>query len=354
MKILIIALSGIGDALMFSPALRLLRERYPDAEIDLLAMFRSVADLYKNNPDLTSVIFWDFLHESPIKSFGFVYSDLRCRRYDVSISVYPQNRREYNIISALIQAHRRLAHRYRHLSRNGLDFLNTDLILEDDEIHNVEENVRLVRNLDIRYPESLPPLQISLPDSDRDFAAQWLYQSGIPSGTPLIGFHSGSALLKNHIRRRWKPEKFAELGKELTDGYGVQVLLFGGPEEYELNDRINSLMGGKGIVVRVDGILSSISIMEKCRGFITNDSGLMHIASAVGLPVVAIFAYTNPKWVHPWKTKYRIVRHDLECSPCFYYSPRPASCRWDTDQFRCIEHIEVDEVLQAAKELFFG
>ncbi|MGD0339980.1 MAG: glycosyltransferase family 9 protein [Bacteroidota bacterium] len=354
MKILIIALSGIGDALMFSPALRLLRDRYPDAEIDLLAMFRSVADLYRNNPDLTSVIFWDFLHESPIKSFGFVYSNLRRCHYDVSISVYPQNRREYNIISVLIHAHRRLAHRYRHLSRNGLDFLNTDLILEDVEIHNVEENVRLVKNLDISTPESLPPLQISLPDSDRDFAAQWLYQSGIPAGTPLIGFHSGSALLKNHIRRRWKPEKFAVLGKELTDNYGVQVLLFGGPEEYELNDRINSLMGGKGIVVRVDGILSSISIMEKCRGFITNDSGLMHIASAVALPVVAIFAYTNPKWVHPWKTKYRIVRHDLECSPCFYYSPRSASCKWDTDQFRCIEHIEVDEVLDAAKELFFS
>jgi heptosyltransferase-2 len=136
--------------------------------------------------------------------------------------------------------------------------------------------------------------------------------------------------------------------------HGVQILLFGGPEEYELNDRINSMMGGEGIRVTVDGIIPSIAIMEKCKGFVTNDSGLMHIASAVKLPVVAIFAYTNPTWVHPWKTRYRIVRHEMECSPCFYYSPRPASCRWDTDQFRCIEHIEVDEVYQNAKELFFG
>ncbi len=347
------AMSGIGDALMFSPALRLLRQRYPDATIDLLAMFHGVSDLYKNNTNLTSVIHWDFLHEPPFKSLEFIFNDLRRRRYDVSISVYPQNRREYNTISYLIHARRRLAHRYNHLSRSGFDFLNTDLVLEQDDVHNVEENVRLLHYIDIQQPDNLPPLQISLLDSHRDFAEQWLYQSGIPSGKPLIGFHTGSALFKNHIRRRWKPEKFAELGKELTDGYGMQILLFGGSEEYELNDRINSLMEGKGMVIRVDGIIPSIAIMEKCRGFVTNDSALMHIASAVGLPVVAIFAYTNPKWVHPWKTKYRIVRHDLECSPCFYYSPRPATCRWDTDQFRCIEHIEVAEVLEAAKDLFF-
>jgi heptosyltransferase-2 len=354
MKILIMALSGIGDALMFSPALRLLRQKHPEATIDLLAMFRGVADIYNNNPDLSSVILHDFLHESPVRSLGFILSDLRQRHYDVSISVYPQNRREYNIIGWLVNARRRLAHRYLHLSGSGFDFLNTSLILEDDGLHNVEENVRLVEFLDVQRPENLPTLRIGLPDSHRDYASNWLYQSGIPAGIPLIGFHAGSAILKNHIRRRWKPEKFAELGKKLLNEHGAQILLFGGPEEYELNDRINSMMGGKGIRVTVDGIIPSIAIMEKCKGFVTNDSGLMHVASAVGLPVVAIFAYTNPVWVHPWKTKYRIVRHEMECSPCFYYSPRPASCRWDTDQFRCIEHIEVDEVFKTAKELFFG
>jgi heptosyltransferase II len=352
MKILIMALSGIGDALMFSPALRLLRQKYPEATIDLLAMFRGVADIYKNNPDLSSVILRDFLHESPIRSLDFIFRRLRQHRYDVSISVYPQNRWEYNTIAWMIDAQRRIAHRYNHLSRRELDFLNTDMILEDDTLHNVEENVRLVELLGVQRPEKLPTLQIGVPDPERDEASRWLYHSGIPAGTPLIGFHAGSALLKNQIRRRWKAEKFAELGNRLMNEYGVQILLFGGPEEYGLNDTINSLMGGKGIRVTVDGITQSIAIMEKCRGFVTNDSGLMHIASAVGLPIVAIFAYTNPVWVHPWKIKYRIVRHEMECSPCFYYSPRPASCKWETDQFRCIEHIEVDEVYQAVKELF--
>jgi len=348
------ALSGIGDALMFSPALRLLRQKYPDATIDLLAMFRGVADIYRHNPDLTSVIYWDFLKELPIRSLAFVLFDLRPRHYDVSLSVYPQNRREYNLIGWMIHAPRRLAHRYLHHSTSGFDFLNTELVIERDALHNVEENVHLVEEFNVQHPAILPTLQIGLTDSERDFAARWLYQAGIPVRTLLIGFHAGSATMKNHIRRRWKLEKFAELGNKLMQTHDAQILLFGGPDEYELNDRINELMDGKAIPVKVDGILSSIAIMEKCKGFVTNDSGLMHIASAVSLPTVAIFAYTNPDWVHPWKTKFRIVRHEMKCSPCFYYSPRPASCKWDTDQFRCIEHIEVEEVLRTAEELIFS
>ena len=93
--------------------------------------------------------------------------------------------------------------------------------------------------------------------------------------------------------------------------------------------------------------MSSIALMKRCALFVVNDSGLMHIAAGLQLPVVTIFAYTNPKYVYPWKTQYHMVRHELECSPCFYYSPKPATCVWKEDRFRCITHIDVQEVLAA-------
>jgi ADP-heptose:LPS heptosyltransferase len=99
MKILILALSGIGDALMFTPALRLMRKALPDAQIDALVMFGGVKDIYERNPDLNSVIFFEFMKRGVPQSIKFL-SALR-NKYDASINVYPANRKEYNMINYL-------------------------------------------------------------------------------------------------------------------------------------------------------------------------------------------------------------------------------------------------------------
>jgi heptosyltransferase-2 len=83
---------------------------------------------------------------------------------------------------------------------------------------------------------------------------------------------------------------------------------------------------------------------------VTNDSALMHVAAAMQTPVVAIFAYTNAKGLYPWRVPHRIVRRHLPCSPCFYYSPRPARCHTNID-YACIRTIEVDEVFTALEDL---
>src|SRR5438552_11569904 len=107
MKILISALSGIGDALMFSPAIRILRENLPDARIEILCMFKAVREIYENNFDVDDVIYYDFINEGARKSFAFVRT-LR-GKYDVTFNVYPSNRREYNTISRIIGAKKRFA-----------------------------------------------------------------------------------------------------------------------------------------------------------------------------------------------------------------------------------------------------
>ncbi|MCW9065783.1 MAG: glycosyltransferase family 9 protein, partial [Ignavibacteriaceae bacterium] len=96
MKILIIALSGIGDALMFTPAIKLLRKNLPNAEIDALVMYKGAQEIYSSNQNLNKIIHFNFVEEGAVKSFKFLLQ-LR-KKYDASINVYPSNRKEYNII----------------------------------------------------------------------------------------------------------------------------------------------------------------------------------------------------------------------------------------------------------------
>jgi heptosyltransferase II len=350
MKILISALSGIGDALMFSPALKLLRQKYPEAQIDLLSMFKGVEQLYAGNPDIDNVIHWDFIKSNPFSSIAFLLK-LRRLKYDVTINVYPSNRWPYNLISFLIGANKRLGHNYNHLNLRSLNFLNNYRILEDDLKHNVEENIRLIEMLDVKVNGELPPLRIHLNEADIQAAEEWLRSNGIAERKLILGFHAGSATMKNHEKRRWAAEKFAHLGKQLIEKCDATILLFGGPDEYDLNDSINKFMERKAFIVKVPRLSTSAALISRCKVFVVNDSGLMHLAAGLQIPVVTIFAYTNPNYVYPWKTKYIMIRRELECSPCFYYSPRPASCKWTVDKFRCITTIGVDEVFSAVKKM---
>ena len=116
MKFLINALSGNGDALMFSPSLRLLKEKLPDSEIDMLVMFRSVKEMYDQNPFLSKIHFIDFLKQSKLKSLADVRR-LKNNEYDYSINVYPANRLEYNIVNAFLGAKKKRSGKYHSVQK---------------------------------------------------------------------------------------------------------------------------------------------------------------------------------------------------------------------------------------------
>ncbi|HVN47247.1 MAG TPA: glycosyltransferase family 9 protein, partial [Bacteroidota bacterium] len=187
--------------------------------------------------------------------------------------------------------------------------------------------------------------------TDRAHAAAWLEQSGLTQARGLIGFHAGSAEFKNQIKRRWAPEKYAAIGLRLMREKNATILLFGGADELALNQQINALMDNRGHIVQT-AFMTTAALMQRCSLFVCNDTGLMHVAAGLQVPTVTIFAFTNPAYVYPWKNRHILLRHPMECSPCFYYSPRPANCKWKEDRFRCITHIEVDEVWQAVEQMW--
>ncbi len=343
MKILILALSGIGDALMFTPALQLIRKHFPQIQIDALVMHKSVQQIYDRTKLFDKIFYFDFMKEGFFKSIKFI-TTLR-KKYDYSINVYPSNRKEYNVINFLIGALKRAAINYLRKDFINLGWLNNVRILENDNLHNVEENINLIKKLFNINTNEKTDLLLPLNEDDKYLANKYLFENDINQNDLIIGIHPGCSTLKNHIKRRWEPEKFIKLGKKLIEEKNAKVLLFGGSDEDDLKDYIkNSINSSNAISVKTNGILENATVMSKCNLFITNDSGLMHIASALKLKVIAIIGPTSPNYIHPWNTEYKIVSLNLECSPCFIYSPRPLKCYRNDVKFKCIKELNVDYV----------
>lgn len=344
MKILISALSGIGDALMFTPAISLIKKHFPEVSLDAVVMFKGVKDLYERLPELDKVYYLDFMNESKFKSLKFVLG-LRANKYDASINVYPSNRKEYNLISLLIGAKKRAAAKYLRQDFSNLGWLNSVRILESDDTHNVETNIKLCASLFNKNFSELPPLNFPLTTDDTTAADTFLNSHSISASDYIIGMHPGCAILKNHIKRRWEPAKFSALAKKLIEERNTKVLIFGGPEERELKESVyEGINDTNAYIVETSNLAQSAALIKRCNIFVTNDSSLMHVSSAMNVKTFAIIGPTNPKYIHPWETEYNIISLHLECAPCFIYSPRPLICSRTDVQFKCIKELTVEMV----------
>jgi lipopolysaccharide heptosyltransferase II len=343
MKILIIALSGIGDALIFTPALKIMRKEMPEAKIDVLTMINGVKDIYSRNPNINEIIYFNFLKEGLIKSLSFLFG-LR-GNYDTTINVYPSNRKEYNIINFIIGAPNKAAVSYLRKDFQNFGWLNNVTIRENDSFHNAQTNIELIGKLLNKKFDEAPAYDLFLNNDDETASVEYLTENNISENDLVIGFHPGTATLKNQIKRRWESEKFGELGKELIKKHNAKILIFGGPDELQLKEKIREIINSDHAYTVLNlSLPQSAAVMRRCKIFVTNDSSLMHVASALKLNTVAIIGPTNINYIHPWKTNFQIASLNLDCSPCFIYSPRPLKCFRNDVKFKCVKELTVEMV----------
>jgi heptosyltransferase II len=349
MRILINALSGIGDAIMFSPALSVLKKHLPDSEVDMLVMFPQVEQLYRNNPDISRIHFVDFMKQSKLRSLIEVLK-VRRNHYDHSINVYPSNRKEYNLVQYMLGARNRIAVKYDHVSRSNWDYLNNTLKKEELNRHNALENFDMVKLIVPEAMESeLGAYQIHFLIDEMVFAKEFMIDNELLDKF-LVGFHAGSAVLKGHINKRWAAEKYIKLANQLHTEHNAKILLFG--TENDVNGRIYEQTKEFSYIPATKSIMESLALMKKCRLFVSNDTALMHLAAGLKVPQVAIFGYTNYRELYPWMNRHEIIRKELPCSPCFYNSPRPVTCIFTgTEEFKCKKTVEVEEVFAACGKL---
>ncbi len=343
MNVIVIPLYGIGDVLMTTPALKILKEQYPEIQITVVCMFKNNYDILKNNPNIDTLIFFPFLEKGKDEALRFLLSFRG--RFDCSINFYPSNRKEYNIFAYLIGAKRRIGNRYLKRNWVELNFLKNCLIDEDPKLHNVEENVRLLSFLGIKM-DKIPQMEVFLTEEEIEKGRKLI---GDTKRGKRIGIHAGTSSFKGHVNKRWPKERFVELINKL-DAFSFYI--FGGSDDREVNEFILKNTDSKERVILLQGlpIREVASAMMELDLFVSNDSGLMHLAASVGVPVVALFGPTNPDFVRPWGVMHKVVRIDLDCSPCFYYSPKPLRCT-KREEFKCIRDLPLSAVENAIIEL---
>ncbi len=348
MKILVTPLYGIGDTLMMTPALEIIKKNLKDVKITVLTMFTSTRDVLLYNPNIDELLYYPLL-ENKISGLIYILKNIRPKKFDYVINFYPTNRREYNIFSFLTGSKNRLGHSYKVRNIRELNFLKNKRIKEEEKLHNVLENVKLLKEfLKIDFKE-VPPMKIYLKEEEIKEAEKFLKENKIDDKF-LIGIHAGSSVFKGHKGKRWDIKNFEELLKRIRKKIEKSFFLFfGSKDDEDVNTYLEKNIDF-GIYVREKSIREVASIIKKCKMFITNDSGLMHLAAASGIPVLALFGPTSPYKLYPWGVKHKICFLELDCSPCFAYSPKPLICVKGIN-FKCMKDMSVSYVWSKFLEL---
>lgn len=312
MKLLCICPIGIGNYLLCYPSWSLLRSRLPGARLHLLALRSPIGDLAASDPLWSSTHLIDpTKQKDPAAAFRFITA-LRSEKFTASLSFFPSNKWQYNLLPFLAGIPRRIGFRY-HLKRTAsLSRLNTTTVPVDPQLHDVEQNLMFAaRFLDVK-PENLP---VHFPEL---YTPSHLEQASslLPSDTGLfVALHPGSSAEHGMDAKRWPPERFGQLADRICHRLNATALLLGGPDETGIKETASGAMTRPNVIIEPQDLRITAALLKKCSVCLCNDSGIMHLAACVGTPVIALFGPTDERRNGPWGRGHCIVRKAAEGFP---------------------------------------
>ena len=337
MKILIRATNWVGDAILALPALRAVRRRFPEAEIAILAR-PYVVDVYRDQGICNQLLADDSQSKhSGILGRERLAAELRAMRFDVALLLQ-------NAFGAAWLAWRAKVPERIGYARDGRRFLLTHPVPvpKSGEIPRHErfyylELLRRAGWIDAPLEEPLITLYVS--ELNRRRAAEFLVASGARQDSLRIAIGAGASY---GSAKCWPPSRFAELVNRIRAQADADVILFGTASEAAVSRAISSELHRPPIDLTEKTAIADLpALLSQCHLFIGNDSGAMHVAAAVGLPVVAVFGPTDPQGTAPVTPRSTIVQQKPYCSPCFL-----RHCPTD---HRCMRSITSEMVEAATK-----
>jgi len=335
-KILVRAPNWIGDAVMCLPALGALKAKYPGSEISVLTRARAVP-VFERNPAVSELIVYDDKSEHRgLKGRLRLSAELKEKGF--GLAVLFQNAFDAAFISYISRIPERAG--YARDLRTQLLTVKVPVTDEIKKKHQVYYYLNIIEALGGGAPKVEAP-RIYLSGAEEEWAEGFLEKNGL-TGARLLGISPGASY---GPAKRWPEASFSELIDGFSASDGTVGIIFGGPE-----DRDTAKLVSEGTSTRHLNLAGSITLrqfmalLKRTGLFVTNDSGPMHIAAALGVPTVAIFGSTDPVLTGPFGGLSRVVIKKAPCNPCF-----DRVCRYG--HYECLTAITPADVRVAAEGL---
>ena len=322
-KILVFSFSFIGDAVLSTAVIQPLQSHFPDAHLTFL-VGPSACNLLANDPQIDATLVYDNRGEHRgLRGRLKLINTLRSEHYDLVV-----NLRDSFVARCIGAEH-------------------WGLVRGDRERHAVVRYLEVLCKRGVDITDANPCLQLT--KTEQSAAFHFFTDSGVNSEKTIIGIHPGG----NWIYKLWNAEKYAELANVLSYEINATILLFGGPNERDLQAQVESLMRTPPILVKTENLREVAALIAACDVYIGNDTGPMHIAAALGTAVVALFGSTHHIRSGPYGEQHTVVQSgiDLGCNPC-HPGRNPGGC--GAGSCAVIDGISVEQVLEVVSRYLFN
>ncbi|MBI3990289.1 MAG: lipopolysaccharide heptosyltransferase II [candidate division NC10 bacterium] len=341
-RILLIKPSSIGDVVHTLPTLAALRKRFPDRYITWVVE-REAAGIVQGHPDVDQILVsgrkgWQRALKDPRNATKAVQEllafvrELRAGSYDLAIDL--QGLFKSAILTLLSGARYRVGFApVREMAHRAL----THSVPYPHALHAVERYLSLARCLGADGDPHAFFIATSLEDETR--VRRFLSQSGISTDEPKVVLHSSA----RWGTKLWEEERFGRLGDLLAEKLGARILLTGSEADGPITARIAASMRHRALNLAGKLTLKGlVALLKQTSLLVTVDSGPMHIAAALGTPLVALFGPTDPRWTGPYGPNCTVLQKTIPCRPCL-----KRRCQIAEERL-CMRSIDVEEVLEAA------
>lgn len=336
-RILVVRTDRIGDVLLSTPVIKALRRKYPQAYISMMVAAHA-KDIVEGNPYLDEVIVYDKdgKHKSWLRTLKFA-GRLKKKKFDLAVILHPTNRA--HLLTFLAGIPERLGY---NLKLGFLLNVRKEHKKQEGLKHEAEYNLDLLGDLGITG--NAPDLFMPIRDESEQWVKDLFEKEGIRETDKLLAINPGASCPS----KLWPAGRFAEVAGELARRYNFKILILAGPKDILLADKIARKIKGKTMNLAGKTSVSQLaSVLKKCVLFISNDSGPVHIASALGTPVISIFgrnqAGLSPRRWGPLGKRDKYLHKEAGCIQCLAHN-----CQ---KEFACLKAISVEDVLSAAESV---
>lgn len=329
-RIIVTFLMHLGDLILTTPFLYVLRRAAPGAHITYL-VDEKLADIVRHNPNIDEVWTIDKKgKDNNIPSLLAMSSRISAGSFDVLINLHPNERCSF--IDAFARVPLKLGASH-FLFRTCF----SPYIKLNRTIHAADMYLDVLAKIGVKNLKN-NGLEVFPGDEDKTFVAGFWRSEQVKSEDKLIGFNIGSAV----VTKRWAPERFAKVADTLAQE-GYRTVFFGGTMDADMVQEAAALMQTKPIIATGKLKLGQLAAaMSRCSLIITNDSGPMHVAISQKVPIVAMYGPSHTDLYGPYTRKATVVRAVPPCDGCH------KRMRHHCDDMRCMRELTVDQVLTAA------